>query len=615
VRRAPPGERDRLGLRLADLGARLIFADRRDAADWEPDALLPVQAEAAIRRHAATCQDAARDDREKGADEAILRARQQRQEEALQTYRRDGHSNALSLLLPTGYGKTLTGLRVALEAVATGRCLRIVYVAPYISILSQAAGDIERATGLPVVLHHHLSILGMKDRPREDRQREDHQSYDLLDTWQAPVVATTFNQLFRALFPARAQECLRIPALEGAFVFVDEPQIVDAAVWCAFLRALAVRCRTHRAQVLFCTATLPPVSDGLGEGVSAAPLVEAVAPTIGRYEIRLEPNVWRPADVAREARARRGNRGSVAVILNTVRDAVDVYEQLGGEGSDWLFLAAMMLPGHKADVIQKVRKSLEAQGGKGSVGVVCTQVLEAGVNLSFRSVLRALPIFSSVAQAAGRANRHGEGERAEVVVFRFLRGDGKDSRKWIYGRRKKGEPEHHATAEMDQTDALLAERPRVVEEELPKALAAYYARCWEANPHRTSLQWFAAAAGGKWTDLAGKEPFGDDYPKVEVLVPDAEEYLAEEHREALASFGTDTAQGLLDRAGDRAFRRDLSFLRRKQLAALLRQFTVSVPACVAERLAKPVGDEDEAWLWKLDDPEQYSDATGLDTSR
>src|SRR5690606_30677744 len=118
---------------------------------------------------------------------------------ALQNYRIHVEQTFFTLLLPTGYGKTLTGLRVALEALHKGRCKRLIYVAPYISILSQAANEIEKATGLPVFVHHHLSILGEKDQPAQDRQREDHQSFDLMDTWQAPLIATTFNQLFRAL--------------------------------------------------------------------------------------------------------------------------------------------------------------------------------------------------------------------------------------------------------------------------------------------------------------------------------------------------------------------------------------------------------------------------------
>lgn len=613
--------RDCLGLRLADLGAKLIFADRRHAAEWEPDSFSADNANPAIARHAEHCREETTKARKKGADECLLRAREERQAEALRSYSQNAGQRIFTLLLPTGYGKTLTGLRVALEAVRTGRCKRILYVAPYISILSQAANVIEGATGLPVFLHHHLSILAMGDDPKkakEDRQREDHQAYDLLDTWQTPIVATTFNQLFRALFPARAQECLRIPALDEAFVFIDEPQIVDVQVWCAFLRAMAIVAQQRNCQVLFCTATLPPHEDGLGSQMPVIPLVGAVPPVLSRYVIRSQEQPWRVKDVAEAARQQlkdHKDHGSVAVILNTVRDAVETYEQVrGGEtDSDWLFLAAMMLPGHKASIIQDIHDRLDPQEDQPNpkidpqpTGVVCTQVLEAGVDLSFRSLFRALPIFSSVAQAAGRANRHGEGKLAEVIVFPFVRDDGKDSRKYVY-------KDANATG---HTDWILARYPTLLENELPAVLAEYYARCWAQNPHTTSLQWFGEAAKGKWSALAGQEPFGGDYPQVDVLVPGAERYLPDEYRAKLQAFETNTAEGLLAQSLDTNLRRKLGlqdrkmwFQARKRLSALLRQFTVAVPVKIAGHIAEQVPGCD--WLWRLTNPKDYSERTGL----
>lgn len=593
---------DWFGLRLAELGARLIYADRRHAAEWKPDLFAAAEADAAIGQHARHCADEADRARADGANEALQLARAERQAEALQSYRQHANDTLFTLLLPTGYGKTLTGLRVALEAVRAGRCKRLLYVAPYISILSQSARVIEQATGLPVFVHHHLSILGREDRPDEDGQREDHQPYDLLDTWQAPLLATTFNQLFRALFPDRAQECLRIPALDQAFVFIDEPQIVDVTVWSAFLRALAVVGRQRGCQILFSTATLPPLTDGLGPGARLTPLVGEVTPAVCRYRIRSETEPWTISRVAEEARARFRQQGSVAVILNTVADAVAVFNRVGGAGTpDWFFLAAMMLPGHKARRVQRIRKrlKLEASTRPAPTGVICTQVLEAGVDLSFCSLLRALPIFPSIAQAAGRANRHGEGGVAEVVVFSLVRDDGTQSRRYVY--RDEG-----ATS---NTDRVLAENPTLAEDRLPAVLADYYRRCWEHNPHLASLQWFGAAARGKWTELAGKEPFGGDYPKLEVFVPGAERYLAEAYRPRLSGFGVGSADALLERSRDARWRRRLSFPERKQLAALLRQFTVAVPRKVAEAFAQPYAADD--WLWVLRNPADYSDATGL----
>src|SRR5690606_21637679 len=124
-----------------------------------------------------------------------------------------------------------------------------VYVAPHVSILSQAAEQIRKATLLDVMEHHHLSVA-----VREDM---DEGMYLVMESWQSPVVATTFHQLFRALFPRRAQHTLRLPALERAVVILDEPQMIDPAMWNVLLSMLEAAHREMGTQTLLVTATLP----------------------------------------------------------------------------------------------------------------------------------------------------------------------------------------------------------------------------------------------------------------------------------------------------------------------------------------------------------------------
>jgi CRISPR/Cas system-associated endonuclease/helicase Cas3 len=177
-----------------------------------------------------------------------------------------------------------------------------------------------------------------------------------------------------------------------------------------------------------------------------------------------------------------------------------------------------MLPSHKARVIAEVQTLLDPKNPQ-LIGVVCTQVLEAGVDLSFRSLLRALPVFPSVIQAAGRANRHGGSSApAEVVVFDYRREDGRPSREYIY---KSGNARRH-------TDDLLKQRCPLSERDVPEALDEYFRRLWSSEPSTACLQRFEKAAKGAWSELAGLEPFdGDDGWRVDVFVPIAnpEDYL------------------------------------------------------------------------------------------
>lgn len=602
ARRNRPGDDVPLaaeGLRLARLGAILVFADRAHVADWVPEEFPPADAAVACDALEATLRTRAVEAlAEKQANPELVAARGRLNAAALAGYRARPDATVFALLLPTGFGKTLAGLRVALEACRSGRCRRIVYVAPYLSILSQAAKEIADAAGLDVFVHHHLTAATL----------EDHQPYDPLDTWQAPVVATTFNQLFRALFPARAQQCLRRPALDGAFLLIDEPQIIGKEVWNLFLRALAVASRGQGCQALLLTATLPPADAGLGfMPVELVRRIDMGALPDDRYVIHAAVGEWDAEKTATEARRRFQKGGSVAVILNTVRDACDVYRRVAGAGDRrWRFLAAAMLPGHKAKVIADLRRMLKPRkDGKKRrpVGVVCTQVLEAGVDLSFDSLLRALPIFPSAVQAAGRANRHGAAKGpAEVVVFDYRRDGGKDSRHFIYDSEQARRT----------TDVVLAAAVPLREHDVPAALDRYFRDLWAAEPVTAPLARFERSARGEWSALAGLTPFdGDDAWRVEVFVPhaDGDRFLLPRMARLLYRFAPDGPAQLLARLVDPAFRSTLKDRRdRKRLFALVRQFTVTVPRKVAERVAAPTGLD---WLRVLDDPASYSDETGL----
>ena len=172
-----------------------------------------------------------------------------------------------------------------------------------------------------------------------DLQREDHQPYDILDTWQAPIVATTFNQLFRALFPARAQQCLRIPALDGAFLFIDEPQIVtppsgrlSCGPWPWWSAATA--------QALFCTATLPPVIDGLGDYGPVRPLVETSPRSAASSSDRWNPGTpaewWRgPVPPSNWGPSRSSSTRSAMRSMSS---------RSSKEGGRWFFLAPVCSP-------------------------------------------------------------------------------------------------------------------------------------------------------------------------------------------------------------------------------------------------------------------------------
>ena len=587
--------------------SRLIIADRLDAGNLADDYLQQADAIGARNSHSAYCTQQAAQAIAKGASAAMVELRSAIQHDALNKYLESSNGRFFTLLLPTGYGKTLTSLRIALESVVNGQAKRIIYVAPYLSILSQAANEIAAAAQIEVFQHHHLSLAAMvssginaADDGQDAFGGDSDDDFEVLDTWKVPILATTFNQLFRALFPSRAQQTLRIDAVKRSFIIVDEPQIIDIGVWNLFLRALSVFAANHDCQVLFATATLPPLQLGLEQNVT--PLAPPVK-SQHRYNIQFideDLNVETLTGRVLDDIARHSN---VAVVLNTVRDAATVFqsiEERSPKNTRLFCLTAMMLPTHKQRTISSIATLLDAQRTGATserVVVVCTQILEAGVDLSFRRVYRARSIFPSIAQVAGRANRHNEAEPAEVFVFPFKADGELELRRFVY---------RDKTARQI-TDQIFTKHPRISETDIHARLDEYYNLCWQQNTQTARLKDFKTAGLGTWSCLGGLEPFGFSPPREEIFVPVDVGQIDRQSQHFVRRFAPEGANQLLVRKQDKEFQNTLSLRDRKLFQIALQLFIVPARREVAERVATPIND----WLWNLENLNHYSNVTGL----
>ena len=585
-----------------DATGRLIAADRLSASGLHAEtSLSPDSAQTALRIFKDRLEEKHRKAVEKGHG-LMADRRSAVHEQALAGYRNNADAPWFALSLPVGWGKTLISLRVALEHAVAGQAERIVYVAPYLSILSQAAKEIREVTDLEVMEHHHLALLNAP--PAESDSSEEIEPIDVLtmESWRAPIIATTFNQLFRAVFPKNAQQSIRIPSLRRAVIVIDEPQIMDASVYNAFIRGLEALRERSEARVMLVSATIPPTLHALTTPpLSIAPEVESA----NRYSLITHTEPWTEERVAEEVKQRFDQYGQVAVILNTVADAVRVYRRVSKltEEDVCINLHGMMTPLHKAHLIAEIAERLAR---KKPVLVVSTQVLEAGVNLSFRRILRARPIFSSVAQTAGRANRHAEGDIATVEVFDFIREDGTDSSKWIYTN----EHQRKITQELLPPDGSWSEA------QTAELIETYFEKLSDVDPNIMALDWFADAAKGQWSKLAGLSPFemldedgGNELEDqgARVFVATADAWTSPLVENWMKYFGTSNVSDIYYSYLDKSFLAKLSFDDRKRFLSLVGQYVTPIRKRLIPQVCGPVDLESVGILRAQDDNDYHLD--------
>ena len=338
-----------------------------------------------------------------------------------------------SLTVPTGGGKTLSSMAFALEHALRYGKDRVIMAIPYTSIIEQTAKVLKYGTddneeieaikqkgnwlfGESAVLEHHSNM---------DPEREDQKNRLAAENWDAPIIVTTNVQLFESLYASRPSQCRKLHNIVNSVIILDEAQMLPPEFLKPILSVLRGLVSHFGVTILLCTATQPALEGSIGSGKSifsglprAIEIIDdpsSLAESFRRVDLdlpgpeNLKRRTWE--DLAAEICV----YDQLLCIVNTRRDCRELHS-LMPDGT--VHLSGFMCAEERSETISRIKEKLR-QGDP--VRVVSTQLVEAGVDIDFPVVYRALGGLDSIAQAAGRCNREGkleaQGKKGKVVVF------------------------------------------------------------------------------------------------------------------------------------------------------------------------------------------------------
>jgi CRISPR-associated endonuclease/helicase Cas3 len=315
-----------------------------------------------------------------------------------------------SLTVPTGGGKTLSSLAFALDhAVQHGKD-RVIYAIPYTSIIEQTA-NIFRSIFSDSVIEHHSNL---------DPDIEDSRNRLAAENWDAPIIVTTNVQFFESLFAARTSRCRKLHNIANSIVILDEAQLLPPEFLRPILEVINLLAKHYKVTFVLATATQPAFNNRKGfdwEFKGLDNVHEIITDPDQLYEQLERVDVQLPADLKipqywQSIAEELTKHESVLAIVNTRKDARELYA-LMPKGT--YHLSAQMCGQHRSNLIAEIKTKLkEGRPTK----VISTQLVEAGVDIDFPVVYRAMAGLDSIAQAAGRCNREGRlPEKGKVVVF------------------------------------------------------------------------------------------------------------------------------------------------------------------------------------------------------
>jgi len=313
------------------------------------------------------------------------------------------NKNIFNLTVPTGGGKTLSSLAFAIDHLIKNSMSRIIYVIPYTSIIEQTAREFKDIFGDENVLEHHSNFDFDDD---EDKLKNKLKLS--AENWDMPFIVTTNVQFFESLFAHKPSRCRKLHNIANSVIIFDEVQMLPINYLKPCIEAIKLLVQNFNSTVVMCSATQPPFQKFFKElkPIDICENHTALFEVFKRTEIiphdLIESNV-----LAQEI----NNREQVLCIVNTRKHALKIFSMLDKEGS--FHLSTLMCPVHRKEVIKTIKQRLK---DKLPCRVCSTRLIEAGVDVDFPTVFRAMAGLDSIIQSAGRCNREGKLKVDEKLV-------------------------------------------------------------------------------------------------------------------------------------------------------------------------------------------------------
>lgn len=348
------------------------------------------------------------------ADTKINQLRQEMANDCLQAD--IANEGIYRLSMPTGGGKTITSMRLALRLAKKYHKKHIIYIAPFLSILEQNAQVIRSIIqNDDYILEHHSNV---------DISEEDEVYRNLCETWDSPVILTTMVQFLNTMFLGKMSSVRRFHQLTDTIIIIDEAQAIPVKCIHMFNATMNFLCYSGNSIGILCTATQPLfelVNRNLiyQENKDILPNVEKYQKAFKRTKI-ISKVGNKPMDTDELVTfIQNVFDQNLLVVLNTKGAVKTLYDALKTNldpDVKLVQLTTYMCAEHRLDVIHELKETLKNQ----RVICISTQLIEAGVDISFATVIRSLAGVDSLNQAAGRCNRNGEKDMSAVYVVDYV---------------------------------------------------------------------------------------------------------------------------------------------------------------------------------------------------
>ncbi len=392
---------------------------------------------------------------------------------------KDANSNILqidlknkifSLNVPTGSGKTLTCLSIALKLrnrlEQKGIKPRIIYGLPFTSIIDQNYNVFDEILKNPendiLLKHHHLAEISY-DQKDNDAEFEPEQAKFMIESWESEIIVTTFFQIFHTLFSNRNRMIQKFYKLANSIILLDEVQTIPYKYWKLVRETLLKFSDIFNVYFILITATQPRIFES-NEIIELVPDKAEYFSQFDRVNLNFESESIELQNFIEKCKGEIDNSDeSFLIVMNTINSSIELFDNLKKMDLDaeYYYLATNIIPKHRLERIKEIK------GIKKRKIIVSTQMIEAGVDIDIENVWRDFAPLESINQVCGRCNRNFSEKKGNVRIFEILNENHNNTpfSKYIYGK---------SALSIIETKESLGNKTKISETEFLKNMDSYY---------------------------------------------------------------------------------------------------------------------------------------------
>ncbi len=382
----------------------------------------------------------------------------------------DLKNKIFSLNVPTGSGKTLTCLSIALKLRTrlekNGINPRIIYGLPFTSIIDQNYDVFDEILENPesdiLLKHHHLAEISYYQKD-SDAEFEPEQAKFMIESWESEIIVTTFFQIFHTIFSNRNRMIQKFHKLTNSIILLDEVQTIPYKYWKLIRKTILKISEMFNIYFVLITATQPRIF-GSNEIIELVPDKSKYFSQFDRVNLNFESESIELQNFIEKCKNEIDNSDeSFLFVMNTINSSIELFENLKkmGLNAEYFYLATNIIPKHRFEKILNIKKSKKRKI------IISTQMIEAGVDIDVENVWRDFAPLESINQVCGRCNRNFSEKKGNVIIFEILNEDHNNTpfSKYIYGK---------SALSIIETKESLGNKIRISETEFLKNMDSYY---------------------------------------------------------------------------------------------------------------------------------------------